>query len=63
MDGYRYWVERHKLLVDLQKQKEVLAEKREIDRAPIEAKLESEFRARLDALYGQARSEFEPPQS
>ena len=59
MDGYRYWVERHRLLVTLEQEKEILVEKREAERPAIEARIESEFRARLDTLYADARVEFE----
>ena len=59
MDGYRYWVERHKMLVDLEQQKEVLVEKRAADRPAVEARLERDFRDRLDTLYAEARAEFE----
>ena len=63
MDGYRYSVERHKLLIALEGDKERIAE--QPDRAA-EAHLiatERAFREQLDALYGQVRGEFEdrPP--
>lgn len=61
MDGYRYWVERHKLLVELDQQKEVLAEQSEATRPALTAELERAFRLKLDALYSEARGEFETP--
>ena len=63
MNGYRYWVERHKLLVELERQKEVLAERPEKDRPGRATEIERAFRGRLDALYGEARAEFEVPRS
>ena len=63
MDGYRYWVERHKLLVELAEQKAVLAELDEAEANARAVVLETEFRGRLDALYGEARDQFEGRQS
>ena len=63
MDGYRYWVERHKLLVDLALQKEILVERSEAERPALAAELERAFRVKLDALYAQAHTEVEPPRS
>ena len=63
MDGYRYWVDRHRLLVELEQQKEILGERPEADRPALAAELERGFRARLDALYSQARDEFETRRS
>ena len=59
MDGYRYWVERHKLLVELADKKAELAERDEAEANLRAVELERDFRGRLDALYGQARDEFE----
>ena len=59
MDGYRYWVERHKLLIELAQKKERLAELPLAARPAVEAELEREFRERLDRVYGEARGEFE----
>lgn len=60
IDGYRYWVERHKLLLELERQKEVLAEHTDAERPAVEAELERQFRGKLDTLYADARAEFEP---
>lgn len=60
MDGYRYWVERHKLLIELEQKKDALAERPEKEGLARAVELEKAFRERLDALYGQAREEFEP---
>jgi hypothetical protein len=60
MDGYRYWVERHKLLVELERQKASLAGMPAADRPAKTAAVEQAFRVKLDVLYGQVRDEFEP---
>jgi hypothetical protein len=60
MNGYQYWVERHRLAAWLERQRQVakqLPEKESLERM-LDA--EREFRLRLDALYSQVRSEFEP---
>lgn len=60
MNGYRYWVERHKLLVELAEAKQQqCAGLPAKDAAQRGLELELAFRARLDALYGEARDEFE----
>jgi len=63
MDGYRYWVERHKLLIALSDEKERVFARPDREREQAEAALEVEFRRKLDALYGDARDQFEttPP--
>ena len=63
MDGYRYWVERHRLLINLAAAKELLAEKPDAERAIGEAELDRSFRTELDAIYGEARGEFETPKA
>jgi len=60
MDGYRYWVERHKLLVELAAAKEQLGGVPATERAARTLELERDFRRKLDALYGRARDSFEP---
>lgn len=60
MDGYRYWVERHKLLIALQEEKEALRGRPDGEAQARALELEAEFRGRLDALYGEARDEFKP---
>lgn len=59
MDGYRYWVARHRLLVDLAEARAQLAEKPDAERAAGEIELDRNFRDQLDAIYGEARGEFE----
>lgn len=59
MDGYRYWVERHRLLVELGEAKEQLAGRSDAEREGAEVELDRAFRDKLDALYGEARGEFE----
>ena len=59
MDGYRYWVARHRLLVDLAEARARLAEKPDAERADAEVALDRAFRDKLDAIYGEARGEFE----
>lgn len=59
MDGYRYWVERHRLLVELGNAKEELAGRSDAERSAAEVELDRAFREKLDALYGEARGEFE----
>lgn len=61
MDGYRYWVERHKLLIDLAHAKERAAGLPEDEQRRQTMALEGEFRVKLDALYAKARDEFETP--
>ena len=63
MDGYRYWVERHKLLVELEQQKGHIAGLPEAERAAGTLEVERDFRVKLDGLYAQAREQFEkaPP--
>ena len=63
MDGYRYWVERHKLLIGLADKKAELAERDEATGNARAVELEKEFRGKLDALYGEARGEFEGRQT
>ena len=58
MDGYRYWVERHKLLIALDEQREQLAGKPDREREQAGVELERGFCDRLDALYGEARDQF-----
>jgi hypothetical protein len=60
MDGYRYWVERHKLLVELERAKAELGGLGERERGERTVELERAFRGKLDLLYSQARTEFEP---
>lgn len=59
MDGYRYWVERHKLLLELEHAKQAAAGLPEAERRERTLVLERDFRVRLDALYAQARDEFQ----
>ena len=59
IDGYRYWVERHKLLVELAEARDRLAGRPDADRDTASVELDRQFRERLDALYGQARDQFE----
>jgi hypothetical protein len=61
MNGYRYWVERHKLLLELANAKEQIAGLPEAERQERTMALEFDFRAKLDALYGKVRDEFETP--
>jgi hypothetical protein len=61
MNGYRYWVERHKLLVELASAKDKIEGLPEAERQQRTMALEGEFRAKLDALYGKVGSEFESP--
>jgi hypothetical protein len=61
MDGYRYWVERHKLLIALSDDKERVAARPDRERQQAEAELEADFRRKLDALYGEARDQFHTP--
>lgn len=63
MDGYRYWVERHRLAVWLEDEKKKAAALPEAQRLERTLEAEREFRLRLDALYAQAQSEFETPTS
>jgi hypothetical protein len=63
MDGYRYWVERHRLAVWLEDEKTKAAALPEAQRLELTLAAEREFRRRLDALYGQAQSEFRTPSS
>ncbi len=60
MNGYQYWVERHKLLIALAEKKEALAERPEQEALDRAVELEREFREKLDAIYAEARPEFEP---
>jgi hypothetical protein len=60
MDGYRYWVERHKLLLELEAQKAALDERPEKEALALAVELERAFRTKLDLLYAEAKSEFEP---
>lgn len=59
MDGYRYWVERHKLLIALDEEKQRLEERPDAGREQGAVDLDRGFREKLDALYGQARDQFE----
>jgi hypothetical protein len=59
MDGYRYWVERHKLLIALADEKEAAAGGSDREREVAGVTAELAFREKLDALYGQAREQFE----
>lgn len=63
MDGYRYWVERHKLLIALAEKKEALAGRPDAEANAAAVVLEAGFRGQLDALYGEARDEFETPRT
>jgi len=63
MDGYRYWVERHKLCVELEREKDRIATLPEAAREQQTLVAERDFRIKLDALYARARDNFEgaPP--
>jgi hypothetical protein len=63
MNGYQYWVERHRLTawLELERQAAKGLPEREGQARTLEA--EREFRLRLDALYSQVRSEFERAQA
>ncbi|HEX2573854.1 MAG TPA: hypothetical protein VH877_30175 [Polyangia bacterium] len=61
MDGYRYWVERHKLLIELDRAKQAATGLPEAERLKQTMALEHDFRAKLDALYAEARDQFEKP--
>jgi hypothetical protein len=61
MDGYRYWVERHKLLIELDRAKQAAAGLPEAERLQQTMTLERDFRIKLDALYAEARDQFEKP--
>jgi hypothetical protein len=63
MDGYRYWVERHRLCVDLDREKERIATLPESERTEQTLIVERDFRIKLDALYARAQGNFEgaPP--
>jgi hypothetical protein len=63
MDGYRYWVERKKLLIALEAEKAEIAALPEGERDARTIAAELAFRQKLDAIYGRARQEFEsgPP--
>jgi hypothetical protein len=61
MDGYRYWVERHKLLVELDRAKQAASGLPDAERLQQTMALEQDFRVKLDALYAQARDQFEKP--
>jgi len=60
MNGYQFWVERHRLTAWLEKQRQVAKQLPERESLQRVLDAEREFRLRLDALYGQVRSEFEP---
>jgi hypothetical protein len=59
MNGYTYWVERHRLAAWLEEQKRRARTLPDGERQTRVLEAEREFRARLDALYGQVRSQFE----
>jgi hypothetical protein len=59
MNGYRYWVERHRLAAWLEEERLRAASLPERERRAKELVAEREFRLKLDALYGQVRAEFE----
>jgi hypothetical protein len=59
IDGYRYWVERHKLLLELAEARAQLGGRPDGERAQAEAALDQRFRERLDALYGEVRDQYE----
>ncbi len=60
MDGYRYWVERHRLTVWLEEKKQHAKTQPEAERLSTTLLAEQEFRQKLDQLYARVRSEFEP---
>jgi hypothetical protein len=60
MDGYRYWVERHKLLVELEEKKALFRGLSDAERTARTLEVEREFRSLLDRLYAEARQSFEP---
>jgi hypothetical protein len=61
MDGYRYWVERHKLLIALADEKDRVEGMPEREREVRTLELERAFRQKLDTIYGEARAEFVAP--
>lgn len=60
MNGYRFWVERHKLATWLETEKNKLANLQEVERKRRLLELERDFRVKLDEIYGRVRLEFEP---
>ena len=61
MNGYRYWVERHTLTLELEREKAAIAALPDEERRERTVAVEAEFRRKLDALYGEIRGEFEQP--
>jgi hypothetical protein len=61
MNGYQYWVQRHRLTVWLEEQKQKAAQLPDAERLARTLEAEREFRVKLDALYVQVRTEFESP--
>jgi hypothetical protein len=59
-NGYRYTVERQRLCAWLEDEKQKVASLADPDRTQRTLELEREFRIRLDALYVQVKTEFEP---
>jgi hypothetical protein len=65
MDGYRYWVERHKLCIELERAKHAIDALPEAERLAQLQTAERDFRVKIDALYAHAQAEFEasPPRA
>ena len=60
MNGYQYWVERHRLTVWLEEKKQLAKTRPDAERLSATLVAEQEFRQKLDQLYARVRSEFEP---
>jgi hypothetical protein len=58
MDGYRYMVERNKLLIKLEEEQAKLAHLPEAEREAAMRQLEQEFDRKLADLYGQVAAEY-----
>lgn len=60
MKGYRFWVERHKLMQWLEIETRKLEGMQEPERRQRTIELERDFRVKLDEIYGRVRLECEP---
>ena len=60
MKGYRYWIERHKLMLWLETETRKLEGLHELERKRRTSELERDFRVKLDEIYGRVRLECEP---